>query len=178
MVNQPLFTAGLHGSRVRQAIETHDRDDFRPFADDRRQLMIAAVVQAWNDLATQRRVLADLNTQLGEENKAFEGSRIESRIGLRTTIDVLNAEQEYQATKVSLAQTYHDEYLTRVGLMANIGVLRAELLYPDIKPYRPEASARRERLNKVLAWEAVVQSIDSLGAPRAARRSFRPRSPG
>ena len=97
------------------------------------------------------------------------GSRIESRIGLRTTIDVLNAEQEMQATKVSLAQSFHDEYLSRVNLLAGMGVLQAELLDPHLDPYKPDDSLfRRDAWSRALAWEGLVAAIDGIGAPEVA----------
>jgi len=170
VVNKTLFTAGVHGSQIRAAIETDNRDELR-VADQRRQT-ISAVIQAWNDLTTQRQILVSLNEQLGEEDKAFEGSRIESRIGLRTTIDVLNAEQEMQATKVSLAQSYHDEYLSRVNLLAGMGVLQAELLDPALDPYKPEDSLfRRDAWSRALPWEGLVAVIDSIGAPEIAAQA-------
>jgi outer membrane protein len=167
VINKTLFTAGAHGSQVRAAIETDNRDQLR-MADERRQV-ISSVIQAWNDLTSQRQILTSLNQQLDEEDKAFEGSRIESRIGLRTTIDVLNAEQEMQATKVSLAQSYHDEYLSRVNLLAGMGVLQVELLDPTLDPYKPEASLfKREAWSRALPWEALVAALDSIAAPEIA----------
>ena len=169
-VSKTLFTSGIHGSQIREAIEADNRDDLKA-ADIRRQV-ISAVIQTWNDLSAQRQVLVALNDQIGQENKAFEGSRIEARIGLRTTIDVLNAEQEFQATKVTLARTYHDEYLSRVTLLAHMGLLQAEFLDPTIDPYRPEQSlARRDYWTRVLPWEALVAGLDSIGAPAEPRRA-------
>ena len=167
-VSKTLFTSGIHGSQIREAIEADNRDDLK--ASDTRRQVISAVIQAWNDLTAQRQVLTALNEQIDQEAKAFDGSRIEARIGLRTTIDVLNAEQELQATKVSLARTYHDEYLSRVTLLAHMGLLQAELLDPTIDPYRPEQSlARRDIWSRAMPWEALVAGLDSIGTPSEAR---------
>ncbi len=167
VVSKPLFASGGYVSRVREAAETDNRDDLKVTAEQRQ--VIATVAQNWSDLAARRETLSGLRGQLADEEQAFRGSRIEERIGLRTTIDVLNAEQEFQSTKVALLQGYHDEYLNRVGLLAAIGVLQGELLEPDIEAYRPEDSLRkRNMLAKALPWEDLVAALDSLGTPHVA----------
>ncbi|MBV9995831.1 MAG: TolC family protein [Caulobacteraceae bacterium] len=131
--------------------------------------VVAAVAQAWGDLAARREQLAGLRDQLENEEQAFHGSRIEERIGLRNTIDVLNAEQEFQSTKSALAQAFHDEYLNRVNLLAAMGLLQAELLEPNIQPYRPEQNLqRRTLLLRAMPWISLVRVLDSIGAPRLA----------
>jgi outer membrane protein len=166
-VSKTLFDSGLHRARVQEAQAIDDRDDLKA-ADVGRQVT-QAVAQGWNDLGSKRRVLASLRDQLSEERVAFASVRIEERMGLRTTIEVLNAEEELQATKVALAQTYHDEYLQRVALLATIGLLQAELVSPRIEPYRPEEAFRRDARAYALPWMPLVSAIDSLGAPTIRR---------
>jgi outer membrane protein len=181
--NKPLFTAGLHSARVNAAQETNYRDALR--AADQQRKVIQQVLQGWNGLVTARRLLRELHDQLAEEQRAFEGARQEEKMGLRTTIDVLNAEQEMQATKVTLAQEFHDEYLQRVNLMGAVGVLRAELIDPSLDVYRPEQSFRSAVRAYALPWESLVKGLDSLGAPamsaqppsREPLRSARPTGP-
>jgi len=166
-VSKSLFTSGDHVSRVHEAIEVNNSDDQKLSAQQRQ--VVAAVAQAWGDLAARREQLTGLRDQLENEEQAFRGARIEERIGLRTTIDVLNAEQEFQSTKVALAQAFHDEYLNRVNLLAAMGLLQAELLQPDIQPYRPEQNLeRRTLLSRAMPWESLVMALDSIGAPHLA----------
>lgn len=169
-VSKTLFTAGVHDSRVRQALESNSRDNLKA-ADNRRQVVMT-LAHAWNDLALRRSILARLRDQLLQEEKAYQGSKLESRIGDRTTIDTLNAEQEFQATKVSLFQTYHDEYLTRVAVLAAIGLLQGEDIDPDLKPYRPEASFKKVAAKASLPWEGLVQALDGAAGPWPAAHPF------
>jgi outer membrane protein len=167
-ISRPLFLSGAHASRVHEAAEANNGDVLR-VAVEQRQVTVG-VAQAWNDLAMRRRTVFDLTRQLDDEQVAFHGSQIEERVGLRTTIDVLNAEQEFQTTKIALVQAYRDEYVGRVGLLSAMGLLQAELLSPDLDLYRPEASLNaRLTLSRALPWEALVARIDSIGAPRIAR---------
>jgi outer membrane protein TolC len=168
-VSKNLYTAGAHDSRVRQALEDNNRDNLK-VADARRQ-MVMTLAKSWNDLALRRSILVKLRDQLAEEAKSYQGSKLESRIGIRTTIDTLNAEQEFQATKVSLFQTWHDEYLTRVNVLAAIGLLQGEDIDPDIKPYRPEASFKKVVAKASLPWEGLVQALDGAGGPWPMRHA-------
>jgi outer membrane protein len=164
-VSRPLFTSGLHQSKVRQAQEINSRDALK--ASDGRRQVASVIVQQWEDLAARRQILLGLKAQLAEEQIAFEGTRLEQRIGLRTTLDVLNAEQEYQSIKTSLAQTYHDEYLSRVGLVATSGLLEVQFLLPDEPLYQPEKTLyERQFANRMMPWQGLVESLDALGAPR------------
>jgi outer membrane protein len=176
-VSKNLYTAGAQGSRVREAVETANRDELRA-ADSRRQVMLA-VAQSWADLVSTRSLLLQQIEQVDAERRSFEGSRIEQRIGLRLTIDVLNAEQEYQSVKINLAQKYHDEYVARVTLLAAMGVLQLEMLEPDADVYRPEASLSRVLRKNALPWESVIEAVDRaagsmLDKPLASRDALGP----
>ncbi|QUD90435.1 TolC family protein [Phenylobacterium montanum] len=162
-VSKNLYTAGTHDSRVRQALEDNNRDNLK-IADARRQVVMN-LAKAWNDLALRRSILIKLHDQLDQEAKSYQGSKLEARIGIRTTFDTLNAEQEYQATKVSLFQTFHDEYLTRVAVLAAMGLLQGEDIDPSIKPYRPEASFKKVSARAALPWEGLVQALDGAAGP-------------
>ncbi len=166
VVTKPLFTSGVHASRVREATETDNRDALR-LADTRRQVRFL-IVQTWNDLGHRRDELSSLREQLAQEAEAFKGAKLEERNGLRSTIDVLNAEQEYQLTKEALAKAFDDEYLIRVNLLAAMGLLEAELLNPQIEAYRPEESFRRQVSRHALGWEHLAAFFDGVGAPRIA----------
>ena len=162
-VSKNLYTAGAHDSRVRQALEDNNRDNLK-VSDSRRQV-VATLAKAWNDLVLRRSILFKLRDQLDQEAKSYQGSKLEARIGIRTTFDTLNAEQEYQATKVSLFQTYHDEFLTRVAVLAAMGFLQGEDIDPAIKPYRPETSFKNVVTKASLPWEGLVQALDGAAGP-------------
>ena len=166
-VTKTLFSAGAHTSRVRQALEDNNRDNLK-VADSHRQVILN-LARAWNDLSQRRATLAALRDQMEQEAKAFQGSRLEARIGIRSTIDTLNAEQEYQATKVSLFQVYHDEFLTRAAVLASMGQLQGDVLDPQIAAYRPEASFNRVSRRSALPWEGPVQALDQIAGPRPER---------
>ncbi len=173
-VSKPLFTSGLDTSRVREARETNSGDSLR-VTDSHRQASLS-VAQAWASVIASRGLLTALGEQLNQTRAAFEGSALEQRIGARTEIDVLNAEQEYQNTKEALAQRYHDEYVGRVALLSAMGVLQTELLWPSGAPFRPESHLDSIVRRQPLPWAGVVEVIDSLGQ-QSPRLDPLPRDP-
>jgi outer membrane protein len=160
-VTKPIFSSGAQSSRVREAVETNYSDSLK--VDDSHRQTLLGVTHSWTTLVSARAILQDLRDQLTAEKAAFEGSKAEQRVGLRSTIDLLNAEQEYQDTKISLAQKYHDEYIGRANLLEAIGVLTVEMIEPGMDVYQPERSFNHVMRSQILPWNRLVEAIDSFG---------------
>jgi outer membrane protein len=108
---------------------------------------------------------------------AYEGTREEEKEDLRTTLDVLNAEQELENAKLSLASAQHDAYLAAADVLAAIGVLDVSLFAPLEPRYDPAANFKRVQTSGALQpWEAVLEGIDRIGpaAAPAAEGPVRP----
>ena len=56
---------------------------------------------------------------------ALDGVRREAEIGVRTTLDVLDAEQEYLDAQVALANAERDARAATFQLLAAVGILTA-----------------------------------------------------
>jgi outer membrane protein len=67
---------------------------------------------------------------------AYEGNVEEEKAGLRSTIDLLNAQLELTNTRVAVVQDRHDEYVARATLIAAVGALEADRLTPG--PHAPD----------------------------------------
>lgn len=160
-VTKPIFSSGAQSSRVREAVETNYSDSLK--VDDSHRQTLLGVAHSWTTLVSARAILQDLRDQLIAEKEAFDGSKAEQRVGIRSTIDLLNAEQEYQDTKISLAQKYRDEYIGRANLLEAIGVLTVEMIEPDMATYQPERSFNHVMRTQALPWNRLVEAIDSLG---------------
>ena len=71
-------------------------------------------------------------------SEALTGVKEESKVGTRTTLDVLNAEQELLDAKIDLAKSLHDRNLAVVQIKAAIGVLTVTALQLSVPAYDPE----------------------------------------
>ena len=66
---------------------------------------------------------------------AAEGTRQEQQVGLRTTIDVLNAEQELRQAELNAVSSRRDEYVAAANVLAIMGRLEGRNLVPSVPQY-------------------------------------------
>jgi outer membrane protein len=122
--SMPLFEGGYAWSRTRQARINVDRAEARTEA--RRREVIANVTAAWSNLAASREVLIAANEQVEASAIAVEGAERERGYGLRTTLDVLDAEEEARNALIARARANGDAVVAAYGLMAATGALTLE----------------------------------------------------
>src|SRR5690606_28719399 len=92
---------------------------------DAERLAEQTVRNAWEGLReAQSRIRAD-EEQVKANAIALEGVRQEADVGARTTLDVLDAEQEYLDSQVALVGSQRDEVVAAYGLLAAVGHLSA-----------------------------------------------------
>ena len=172
----PLFTGGLTSSQVRQAAERNNVD--RIGIETARRQVLQAVSQAWNQLLGARANLLSNEEQVKAATIAYEGTRQEEQVGLRTTLDVLNAQQELENAEIALVSARHDEYLASAAVLAAMGALEAKNLVTGTQVYDPAVNASRVRhAIGWVPWEPVVSAMDHLGQPAIQQRPA-PSPPG
>lgn len=117
----PLFQGGAIQSRTRQqrALRSAARLD----ESQAQRLVQEGVTNAWTDLASARAAVDSARSQVSASELAYEGVRLEQETGLRSTIDVLNQEQDLLDARLALAQAIHDQTLAERQLLAQIGRL-------------------------------------------------------
>lgn len=163
-VSVPLFTGGLISSQVRAAEERNNSD--RQAIEEARRSVLRTVSQAWNSLIGARANLEANEEQVRAARIAFEGVRQEAQVGLRTTLDVLNAEQELRNAELSLVSARHDEYVAAAVLLSAMGKLEARYLVPGVEQY--DATANGRKFSHKLGWtpwEPVLGFVDRVAAP-------------
>ena len=160
----PIFTGGLTNSEVRQASA---RDDAARIAiEGSRRNVLQDVAQAWNQLLGARANLTANQEQVNAAQIAFEGTRQEAQVGLRTTLDVLNAEQELRSAELALVTARHDEYVAAASVLAAMGELEARNLTTGVPIYDPATNFNRvKHAWGWVPWEYGVELLDRVGAP-------------
>jgi outer membrane protein len=169
VVNVPIFTGGLTQSQIRAAAERNNSD--RIGIEGARRQVIQQVSQSWNQLLGARANVISNQEQVRAAGIAYEGTRQEAQVGLRTTLDVLNQEQELRNAELALVNARHDEYLAGASVLAAIGTLSAKPLSPTTPIYDPKTNfdQRRHAFGWV-PWEPIVHGVDQLGAPEIIHR--------
>ncbi|HBS35602.1 MAG TPA: hypothetical protein DEA50_11095, partial [Parvularcula sp.] len=129
----PIFLGGLNISRVREAKALHDQS--RRQIEEAERRADAAVTGSWEQLQAARANIASATSQVAASELALNGVRREAQLGVRTTLDVLDAEQEFLNAQVSLANAERDARLATFQLLAAMGALG-----PDVEATAPAAN--------------------------------------
>ncbi len=143
--------------------------------ESQRRSVLQQVTQTWNALMAARANVASSEVGIGAARIAAEGTRQEQQVGLRTTIDVLNAEQDLRSAQLVGAQSRRDEYVQAAALLAAVGRLEARNLTPTVPQYDAKRNFRKLRLTwGWVPWEEPVGLVDSVLIPRAHEKPVEP----
>jgi outer membrane protein len=141
----PIYQNGSEWSVIRQAKELVGQR--RNELDSARRQAAQVVVSSWRNLDSARSRVTSFTAQVKANDVALNGVRQEALVGSRTTLDVLNAEQELLNSQVSLISARHDVQVNYYGVLAGIGRLTARTLglpveYYDEEKYYNEVGSR------------------------------------
>jgi outer membrane protein len=125
----PLYQGGLAGAQVRQAQATQNVA-VEQGVDTERQV-IANTRAAFASYQAAAAAITANQAAVQANQLALEGVRAENRVGTRTVLDVLNAEQELLNSQVQLVSAQHDEYVAGFALLNAMGRAEARNLGLD-----------------------------------------------
>jgi outer membrane protein len=134
-LNVPLYQGGIEYANIRQAKE--QLGQARLNADLQRDSVRASIVSSWGLLETARATIYSAQSAVTAAEIALAGTREEARVGQRTTLDVLNAQQTLLNTRVSLVSAQRDRVVASYAVFAAIGRLNANNLGLDVILYDP-----------------------------------------
>lgn len=132
----PIYAGGAVRARVRQAKHLHIRR-IQLVAQARTQAREAAV-SSWAVLEAARAQVRSDNAQVEANRIALAGVREEEKVGQRTLLDVLDAEQELLDSQVGLVTTQRDQIVSAYSLISATGRLTAQDLQLSKKLYDAE----------------------------------------
>jgi outer membrane protein len=131
-VTQPLYTGGMIASQVRQAEDRHEADDQAVQAAARAAAQ--DVLTAWSATQAGLTAIRANEAQVTAAQTALRGYQAEYGYGLRSTLDVLIADENLRAAQVGLAQSRHDTVLAEAALLAATGDLELRGLLRTAPP--------------------------------------------
>lgn len=145
----PIYQGGAEYSAIRQAKETlgQKRIDLDTARDQVRQ----NVVQSWGQLEAAKANIEATQAQVQSTEIALNGVREEARVGQRTTLDVLNAQQELVNARVSLVGAQRDRVVASYTLLAAVGRLSPQTLGLHVPLYDAQVHYHQVRD----AWAGV-----------------------
>ncbi|GHE88826.1 transporter [Aliiroseovarius zhejiangensis] len=120
------------------------------------------VANAWAQLAIAAASLEATERQIRASRVALRGAREEAQLGSRTTLDVLNAEQELLNAEASRITAQSNQYLAAYSLLSAMGLLTAEHLKLGVVTYDPEAYFNTVKSAPVHRVSPQGKRLDSL----------------
>lgn len=136
-VSGPIYAGGALSSQVRQLMAR--RDAARSQLHIVRHSLEQQVGNAYSFLDVARASSEAINQQIRAARVAFRGVREEATLGARTTIDVLNAEQELLNAQADLIAAQSDEVIASYQVLSTMGLLTAAHLRLPVQQYDPAA---------------------------------------
>jgi outer membrane protein len=139
----PIYQGGAEYSAIRQSKETLGQQ--RLNLDVTRDQARATVVQSWGQLDAARAQIQATTAQVNAAAIALNGVRDQARAGERTTLDVLNAQQELVNARVALVTAEHDRVVASYTLLAAVGELSLQHLNLNVSIYDPQVHYQQVR---------------------------------
>jgi outer membrane protein len=131
----PLYQGGSEYATIRQAKETLGQR--RLDLDTARDQVRSNVVQAWGQLEAAKAQIEATTAQVAAAEIALNGVREEARVGQRTTLDVLNAQQDLVNARVALVTAQRDRVVASFSVLSATGGLSPQVLGLRIENYDP-----------------------------------------
>ena len=158
-MNQTIYAGGQVSSILRQAMAQKDQQ--RAGLQQAVVLIDQAVGQAWANIAVSRASIVAGDEQIRAAQVAFDGVREEAALGARTTLDVLDAEQNLLDARATRLESEANLYVAVYQLLSAMGLLTADHLGLGVPGYdvdsyykavrnAPAHSKQGEKLDRIL----------------------------
>ena len=129
----PIYSAGADYAAIRQARQNENKAKI--LWDKTVQDVRAGVISAWEYYTASQAQLASIEAQIKASKMALDGVIREAKVGSRTVLDVLDAEQEHLNNRVNLVMTHRDAIVSGYALLSAIGRLNPTDLGLSVTPY-------------------------------------------
>jgi len=143
-LNIPLYQGGSEYASIRQAKE--QLGQARLNADVQRDSVRASVVSSYGLLDTAKASIISNQAAVKAAETALAGVREEAKVGQRTTLDVLNAQQALLNARVGLVISQRDRVVASYAALGSVGRLSANELNLDVALYDPSIHYEQVKL--------------------------------
>jgi outer membrane protein len=158
-MGQTLYAGGRLSALQRKALA--GKDAARAGLQQTAVGVVQNVGVAWANLAVASASIEASDLQIRASQAAFDGVREEAAAGTRTTLDVLDAEQELLNARNARLEAEAQRYVAVYQVLSTMGLLTVDHLQLGIPTYDPEAyygavekapshSAQGKKLDRIL----------------------------
>ena len=134
-VTIPIYQGGAEYASIRQSKEGLSLQELR--TDSTRDQIRQNVVTAWGLNQASVGVVRAARAAVAANEVALAGVREEAKVGQRTTLDVLNAQQALLSARSQLVSAEHDAVVDSYSLLSAVGRLNVPTLGLAVSEYDP-----------------------------------------
>ena len=120
-LNVPIYQGGALNSKWREA--EHNRERVRQELENARRSVAQQTRQAYLGVVSGIAQVKALQQALISSASVLESSKLGQEVGVRTNLDVLNAQQQLYSTRRDLYQAEYNYLLSQLQLKAAAGML-------------------------------------------------------
>lgn len=120
-LNMPLFAGGATQSKWREAEANHDKA--KQELENARRTVELQTRQAYLGVVSGIAQVQALQQALKSSESLLQASKLGQEVGVRTSLDVLNAQQQMYSTRRDLFQAEYNYLLSHLRLKAAVGSL-------------------------------------------------------
>ena len=159
VLSMPIFSGGLNWSNIRKAQEINIRDKFQLV--EARRFVSQEVKSAFSQYNSSSIKVNSSKKQFEANKIALEGVKEEFELGTRTNLDVLDAEQEFLDSQVSMISSENNLKLSMFYLLLSVGSLNPDFLSLPISKYDPILNYNKVK-NIKLGWKRFkdIKNLD------------------
>jgi outer membrane protein len=157
-ITKPLYAGGAYQASYHEALNRNGADRLR--VEAARRQVIQNVLSAWNQAAAAHANIKVQLAQIAAAQTAFDGMSEEFRVGQRSTLDVLVAEQNLREAQLALLGSRRDAYVAEAALLRQIGRLEVRALARGAPLYDPSSHLRAVKSDGAVPWEGLIAAMD------------------
>lgn len=136
--SMPLYAGGTLNGQKRSALAALERA--KSLVQLQALITRQAVTSAYANWQASRAAIESNNEQLRAAQIAFDGVTEEARLGARTTLDVLDAEQDVLDARSALISASRDEQVAAYTVLSEMGLMTASHLGLGVDTYNPDVN--------------------------------------
>ena len=134
----PIYNGGTLSSSIRSAAQI--MESRKATTQNVMRQIRQATASSWANIRVGRASITAANLQIEASQIAYDAIKEETRLGSRTTLDLLDAEQNLLSAKSNLASAQRDEYVAALNLLSSMGLLTVKNLDLGIPAYDPQVN--------------------------------------
>ena len=134
----PIYNGGVLSSSIRSATQIFEGR--KATTQNVMRQIRQATASSWANIRVGRASITAAKLQIEASQIAYDSIKEETRLGSRTMLDLLDAEQDLLEARSNLVSSQRDEYVAALNLLSSMGLLTVENLDLGIPAYDPQVN--------------------------------------